>query len=114
VANLKISFDWTRALREGDAVDFKRVNGAALAVLPAVINRLLPGGRIIAGEYSARNPRRADKRAGSFKINIRTGRWCDFATGDGGGDVVSLVAFLEGVSQYEAARLLSQMLGVRQ
>jgi hypothetical protein len=41
-----------------------------------------------------------------------TGRWKDFATGDGGGDPISLVAFLADVSQSEAARLLSQLLGM--
>ena len=44
--------------------------------------------------YVALNPTRNDRRPGSFKINIRTGRWCDFATGDRGGDPVSLVAYL--------------------
>ena len=43
-------------------------------------------------EYVARNPTRADRRPGSFKINLRTGRWADFATGDKGGDPVSLAA----------------------
>jgi hypothetical protein len=57
------------------------------------------------------NPIRADRRLGSFKINIRTGRWADFATCDKGGDPVSLVAYLEGVSQGEAARLLGRMIG---
>jgi hypothetical protein len=46
------------------------------------------------------------------KINLRTGRWADFATDDRGGDPVSLVAFLEDVSQPEAARRLARMLGL--
>ena len=36
----------------------------------------------------------------------------DFATGDKGGDPVSLVAYLADVSQGEAARLLAKMLGL--
>jgi len=113
VAALETPIDWQCALTE-QPIDFSRVNGSALAVLPAILARLLPGGKAIAGEYTVRNPRRADKYLGSFKINMRSGRWCDFATGDKGGDVVAIVTFLEGVSQYEAARMLSQMLGVRQ
>jgi hypothetical protein len=95
-------------------IDFEAVNRAALAVLPAVLARLIPGGKIVAREYVALNPTRADRRPGSFKINliISTGRWADFATGDKGGDPVSLVAYLEGVSQVEAARLLGRMLGL--
>ena len=49
---------------------------------------------------------------GSFKINVVTGRWADFATGDKGGDPVSLVAFIESTTQSQAARRLALMLGV--
>ena len=72
----------------------------------------VPGGKIVAFEYVALNPTRADRRPGSFKINLRSGRWADFATGDKGGDPVSLVAYVEGVSQGEAARRLARMLGL--
>ena len=40
---------------------------------------------------------RSDRRPGSFSVNTRTGRWADFATGDRGGDVVSLAAYLHGL-----------------
>ena len=60
----------------------------------------------------ARNPTRADRRLGSFKINMVTGRWGDFATAARGGDVVSLAAYLAGTGQMEAARNLANMLGV--
>jgi hypothetical protein len=62
---------------------------------------------------TARNPRRADRRPGSFRINLNTGRWADFATGDGGGDVVSLAAYLFSISQAEAARQIAGMLGIK-
>ena len=45
-------------------------------------------------------------------MNLSTGKWSDFATGDAGGDPVSLAAFLAGVGQAEAARRLSEMLGI--
>ena len=45
-------------------------------------------------------------------MNTRTGRWADFATGDRGGDVVSLAAYLHGLRQAEAARKLADMLGL--
>jgi hypothetical protein len=93
-------------------LNFDAVNRAALSALPAILARLAPGGKIYCSEYSAINPMRADKRAGSFKINLRSGRWCDFATGDKGGDPISLVAYLENVTQGEAARLLARMLGL--
>ena len=71
-------------------IAFETVNRAALAVLPAVLTRLIPGGKILRHEYVALNPTRNDRRPGSFKINVRTGRWSDFASGDRGGDPVSL------------------------
>ena len=93
-------------------VDFAAVNRVALSSVRAVLARLLPGGRAVGDEYIVRNPRRDDKRPGSFSINLRSGKWADFATGDKGGDPVSLVAYLADVSQGEAARLLAQMLGI--
>jgi hypothetical protein len=94
------------------SIDFAQVNQAALAVLPALLTRWLPGGRAEGAEYVVRNPRRVDHRPGSFRINIRTGRWADFATGDRGGDVVSLAAYLSGLKQSKAAEKLAGMLGI--
>ena len=97
----------------GQRIDFAAVNRAALAALPALLRRWLPDGRQVGREYLARHPLRADRRSGSFKINVRTGRWADFATGDAGGDVISLCAYLAGIGQAEAARSLADMLRVR-
>ena len=93
-------------------LDFGAINSAALAALPAVLARVLPSGKAVHKEWAALNPRRCDRNLGSFKVNRYTGKWCDFATGDKGGDPVSLVAYVEGVSQGEAGRLLSEMLGL--
>jgi hypothetical protein len=93
-------------------IDFSEVNAAALTSLSSLAQRWLPDGCMVGREYVARNPRRADRRPGSFKINIHSGKWADFATGDAGGDVISLAAYLSGTGQFEAARNLSQMLGI--
>jgi hypothetical protein len=93
-------------------LDFAAINRAALAAFPAVLARVLPGGKRVGAEIVALNPRRADRRLGSFKINRYNGRWADFATGDKGGYPISLVAYLAGVLQGEAARLLARMLGL--
>ncbi|MGH7122117.1 MAG: hypothetical protein ACREFP_24505 [Acetobacteraceae bacterium] len=92
-------------------VDFDRVNRAALAALPALLARWLPDGKWHGAEYVARNPKRTDRRPGSFKIN-RNGRWADWAAGAKGGDVVSLAAYLAGIGQAEAARELARALGI--
>lgn len=93
-------------------IDFSAVNAAALAVLPALLARWLPDGVRAGHEWVARNPRRSDQKPGSFSVNMNTGRWADFATGDAGGDPVSLAAYLAGISQADAGRNLADMLGV--
>jgi hypothetical protein len=60
----------------------------------------------------ARNPTRTDRSPGSFKVNLHTGRWADFATGDKGSDAISLAAYLFGLKQSEAARRIADMLGI--
>jgi hypothetical protein len=93
-------------------VDFAAINRAALPLLPAILARLLPNGRREGHEYVALNPRRPDHHLGSFKVNLRSGRWADFATNDRGGDPVSLIAYTESCSQVAAAKKLARMLGL--
>jgi hypothetical protein len=103
---------WVTGSMGSRRLNFGAVNAAALRELPALLARWLPDGRVNGREFTARNPRRADRHLGSFKVNLRTGRWADFATGDKGGDVVSLAAYLFGLSQIEAGRKLAVMLGL--
>lgn len=93
-------------------IDFATINSAAMPHLLALLARWLPDGRQEGTEYTARNPNRHDRNPGSFRISTTTGKWADFATGDRGGDLISLAAFLSGKSQGEAARELAAMLGV--
>jgi hypothetical protein len=93
-------------------VDFARVNRAALSAADAVVRALLPEGRREGHEWVAINPHRPDKRLGSFKVNLATGKWADFATGDSGGDLVALAAYVAGLPQREAAIRLAESLGV--
>jgi hypothetical protein len=87
------------------------VNEAALKVLPSLLKRWLPDGRLEGSEYIAINPTRDDRRPGSFKINVRTGKWADFATGDAGHGAICLAAYLFGISPSTAAAELTNMLG---
>lgn len=93
-------------------IDFAAINRAALGQLLAILYRWLPDGRVEGREYVALNPRRRDRHAGSFRINVDSGKWADFATGDKGRDVVSLAAYLADLKQSEAARKLADMLGL--
>jgi hypothetical protein len=96
-------------------IDFNAISAGAIRSLPAVLKRVLPGGRVVGREYIALNPTRTDRRPGSFKVRIvgpRAGCWSDFATGDRGGDVISLVAYVERIGQGQAATLVARMLGI--
>jgi hypothetical protein len=98
--------------RRTGRVDFQAISAAALPNLPALVKRWLPDGRRWGFEWVARNPTRADRRPGSFKVNLQSGRWADFATGAKGGDAISLAAHLFGLSQIEAARKVAAMLSI--
>jgi hypothetical protein len=95
-----------------ERIDFAALVRAAQPLMLPILRRILPDGRVHGREYVTLNPRRADRHIGSFSINLITGKWGDFASGDKGGDVISLVAFIENCSQLEAARLLSRMLSL--
>lgn len=72
-----------------------------------IIFSLLPGGEVHGDSYVALNPTRADKNLGSFRIDLLTAKWIDFATYDRGGDIISLYAYVKGISQYQAAEVLA-------
>jgi hypothetical protein len=93
-------------------IDFALVSRAAIQRFPALLSRWLPDGKQRGVEWVARNPTRDDRRPGSFKVNLRTGRWADFATGEKGGDAISLAAYLFRLTQADAARKLAAMLNV--
>lgn len=88
------------------------VAAAALQRADTVLAHWLPDGQRKGHEYVARNPRRSDARAGSFSVSLAKGAWSDFATGDKGGDLVALVAYLDAIKQGEAAERLAGFLGL--
>lgn len=49
----------------------------------------------------------------SMRVNMSTGKWADFATDDKGGDLISLLACIEGVKQIDAAKKLIQAVNYR-
>jgi 5S rRNA maturation endonuclease (ribonuclease M5) len=93
------------------SIDFEAINDAARRQLSTLVPKWLPDGKREGAEWSALNPRRADHTRGSFKVNLTTGKWADFATGAKGGDATSLLAYLRGIKQGEAARELANEIG---
>ncbi len=100
-------------LRRFAPLDFEAINRAALYRLPEVLARLLPSGRIIGPEWHAGSLR--GEPGDSLRVRVRgerAGRWADFATGEKGGDPISLAAAIAGTRQVEGARRLARMLGL--
>ena len=93
-------------------IDFRAIAAAALARAETLVPSWLPEGKREGHEYTALNPRRPDAHIGSFKINLTTGQWGDFATDDRGGDLVSLFAYLGNLKQTDAARQLAEALAI--
>lgn len=92
-------------------IDFKRIASLALAAADTLVPQWLPDGKRSGAEWCALNPTRGDGKAGSFSVNLASGVWADFATGDKGGDLVSLYAYLHGLNQGEAGRAVAAMVG---
>ena len=95
-------------------IDFASINLFCLRRFPSLLAAWLPDGQQQGREWVALNPTRQDRRKGSFRINLDKGCWADFATGDRGGDPISLYAYLNRMSQSEAARSLRKDWGVGQ
>jgi hypothetical protein len=93
-------------------IAFRRIAEAALGRADTIVRRWLPDGRREGAEWVCRNPTRDDRRRGSFKVNVKTGKWGDFATGNRGADLVSLAAYLFKLSQAQAALKIADMIGV--
>lgn len=93
---------------------FADVKAVSLKEIDRVLAHWLPNGKRVDGgkEYTAANPTRADKRAGSLKVNLSKGTWADFATGDKGGDLIDLVRYLDGGTDVEACNKLADLLHV--
>lgn len=92
--------------------DFNLVKERSLNSIVRILSHYLPNGKWQGSEYVALNPTRSDHSRGSFSINRNTGAWADFASGDRGGDLISLIAYLRGIKQSESKDELASFLGI--
>ena len=74
-----------------------------------ILKRLVGNGKIEGGDFVALNPKRNDSKLGSFRIDIQTGRFHDFATGDRGGSILDLASFVYDCDLLTAAQKLQQL-----
>ncbi|MFZ5834712.1 MAG: DUF3631 domain-containing protein [Pseudomonadota bacterium] len=87
-----------------DRIAFSELNSRLLANSHGHCQSWLPGGTLISGEYKIGNLN--GDPGDSLKVNLRTGKWADFATGERGGDLISLFAAIHKISQADAAKRL--------
>jgi len=90
---------------------FDEVNALLMQDLETYLREWVPDGELSGNEYSMLNTTRADNEKGSFKINIKTGKWKDFATTEGSdkGDIVALYAYLNGLTA-EQGKALNELI----
>lgn len=82
-------------------IQFGPLREALLADAENLVPRWLPGGQFDGHEY-----RCADLSGGhghSCSVNVKTGKWADFATGDQGNDLIGLYAAIHDLSNAKAA-----------
>ena len=109
----KIDSDTSESKGDGINLNTKEVAANALAHAKILLSHWLEG-KFEGDEFVALNPSRDDGKLGSFKINVKTGRWSDFATGESGGDIVSYYAHVNSLQdicacpQQEAANKIAR------
>ena len=86
--------------------DFQGLAARLLSSAETLLQHWLPGGRREGREYKTASLQGG--RGRSLSVNMDTGRWADFALGDKGGDLISLFAAIQGVTQGAAARTLAE------
>lgn len=101
-----------RANKKNAHINWKHIADVCLSRAEQLLRDWLPDGKREGREWSAVNPVRADRKQGSFKVNVVSGKWSDFASGEKGGDLISLYAYLHDLDQAEAARELCGQLNI--
>ncbi|OYY74282.1 MAG: hypothetical protein B7Y40_06015 [Gammaproteobacteria bacterium 28-57-27] len=94
-------------------LDFTGIAARAADSIEAVCKHWLPGGKRTGHEWEIGD--RFGNAGQSLKVHLsgtKAGQWADFAAGDSGGDLTSLVAYVEGCAQGEAAQKLAEFLGM--
>jgi putative DNA primase/helicase len=86
-------------------MDFPSLSSELLARSEALCHEWFPAGKKRGREYVVGD---LQGNAGeSLSINLKTGVWSDFASGEGGGDLISLYAAMNGIEQGEAYKQLT-------
>lgn len=86
------------------AIDFEAVASRLLQQSRSLLAEWFPAGKLQGNEFVVGDL--AGSPGESLKINVDSGKWKDFATGEAGGDLISLYAAMHGMKQIDAVRAL--------
>jgi putative DNA primase/helicase len=92
-------------------IDFAGLNEVLLRTAQTYCDRWLPGGKKVVNEWVCADLSGGEGR--SCSVNLKNGRWSDFASGDTGGDLISLYAAVNGINNGQAAARLMEELGIQ-
>lgn len=81
-------------------MNFKELNFKLLPNIRSLLSQWLPGGTVSGQQFNCAS--RDGGKGKSFTVNLKTGLWGEFAGDERGGDLISLYAELNGISQGQA------------
>lgn len=89
-------------------MDFKKLHQETLPVLDRLLSIIFPSGKAEGREFKVGSVR--GEAGKSLSVNLDTGVWADFATGESGGDLTTLLALKLDYKQTDAALVVQTML----
>jgi putative DNA primase/helicase len=84
------------------SIDFQSTADELLGRSKSLLEQWFPAGKFKGPEFVIGDL--SGSPGDSLSINWRTGKWKDFASGEAGGDLISLYAAMHGITQLEAAK----------
>ncbi len=90
-----------------ETINFQEISHKLTPYIESIVLINSPGGKKQGNEYMAGNIHGG--QGDSFRINLNTGKWADFATGEKGGDIISLYAKIKDIQNPDSARQLSEL-----
>lgn len=92
-------------------LDFHEIAQAAKSESLRISRSLISNGKKVGSQWVGDSPLPSRHTSGYLKVNLETGKWCDFASDARGGDLISLAAYCLGSTQKEAALFLAEIIG---
>lgn len=86
-------------------LDFHGLNSFLIPRATTILSSWLPGGKITGNEFKCGDI--SGSPGDSFSVNLTTGKWADFATGEKGGDLISLYGAQRNLDPGDAYKALA-------